>query len=401
MILLSSVRRTSRFGPTSRRLRVSGTPSTLRLGSPLWGHPVSVSNINRQREFFFLQFRQVVVPALRLGPGPSREKPVALYCSPVHFDYFDKDGVSRIKWTDAGLIPPRGVIALLKEQDSPHNIFIDRLYAAAFNTFFFAGVVEGCGVKTATSNAKTYCHYYIPTRLLRQAALKNFSADVNKGTTRTLPHILGAPATLRHDGSAEAEHSLPAGLHILESDDDTILDPSHFTSDRLWIPSVDAVAVLERDRLVRMIQLTIARRHDIKEQGIAHEEIGRSWHCRTRGGERTARQPYALRVKNAPHVGNTPPVGNASTERPAPCEPFTIPVGYAGFIKADDLRTLLVDPSSPAKLSLESDSPMFDAGIEIIFAEEPMVWPEGASYPGYSLMRFGTVQVRVLKPFKL
>ncbi|KAJ7221687.1 hypothetical protein GGX14DRAFT_430674 [Mycena pura] len=456
-------------GKLNTKNRKSGIPR----GLVVWGHPGIGKSL-------FLLY--ALVQAL------LAKKPVALCRSPFHFDYFDKDGVTRIKWADAGALKlPPGVIALfdtLKEQESPHNIFIDRLNAAYvvqatspkvsqykewskqlraelwpmplwsraelqqlddlnprdttkyytclqladflgptpracsdevkigtdlsddftplnftnayanssqglhFHDFFFAGVVEGCGVKRASSDPKTYCHYYIPTRLLRQVALKTFrqmSIEEQQRLCHTFsahPQLCGAfyevlgPKVVvadglvcrfpRRDGSAVAEHFLPAELHILESDDDAIVDPSHFTTDRLWIPppnfpSVDAVAVLESGRLVRMIQLTIARRHDIKEQGIARvivkfsaiegvryelvfiaptDEIGRKL-ALTRGGERTARRPYALRVKNTPHVG---PVGNASTERPAPPEPFTIPVGYAiaGFIKADDLSALLV-----------------------------------------------------------
>ncbi|KAJ7782304.1 hypothetical protein DFH07DRAFT_1010196 [Mycena maculata] len=78
---------------------------------------------------------------------------------------------------------------------------------------------------------------------------------------------LGAP--VRAEGRLGV--SIP-GLRILQSEPG---DPSESTDDRLWIPppnflSVDAVAILDRGTLIRMLQLTIAHHHDFKAEGVAH-----------------------------------------------------------------------------------------------------------------------------------
>ncbi|KAJ7446741.1 hypothetical protein FB451DRAFT_1188591 [Mycena latifolia] len=272
-----------------------------------------------------------------------------------------------------------------------------------FHLFFFAGTIRGCGVRKHTSNPAHFCRYYIPTRFLRQAALETFR-KMSIAEQQNICHKFSAHPQLcgafyevlglkvlvvdgllckfprRRDeaaGNSEDTHFQPAGLQILESDDDQIVHSSQFNVDRLWIPppnfpSVDAVVILNGGTLVRMLQLTIAHWHVIKSEGITRvilkfsavtgvrfefvfitpsEEIGRRM-ALTRG-TLSQRQPYALRIETA--------------KRQAPIETIKIPVGYAvaGFMKPEDLRALATDRIKLNLTNEPADQELFDGDIEM------------------------------------
>ncbi|KAJ7190951.1 hypothetical protein GGX14DRAFT_482303 [Mycena pura] len=212
-----------------------------------------------------------------------------------------------------------------------------------FQTYFFAGTIRDCGVQDYISDPANYCCFYIPTRFLREAALRTFR-KMSLEEQQTIcsqfsahPKLCGAfyevagLKVLVSDGLScrfpqdEREHVLPAGLRILASDNDDVVDASNFGSDCLWVPpsdfpGLDAVAILNGGLLVRMFQLTIAHRHDIKPEGVARaivkfsavanvryefvfitpsEEIGREMALTK--GPLNPRKPYALRVDADSH----------------------------------------------------------------------------------------------------
>jgi hypothetical protein len=245
--------------------------------------------------------------------------------------------------------------------------------------FFFAGTLRNCGVQTHTTNPAEFCRYYIPTRFLRQAALQAFCEQSYKEQIALCHQFSGHPqlcaalyevlglqivATaglkcLFPVGQNEESRFLPAGLRILESADDATVEASELGVDRLWIPppkfpTVDAVAILEGGKLIRMFQLAIARWHEVKPEGIARvlikfsvvagvrfefvfitpsEEVGRAMTLTK--GMLSERQPYALRVK--------------TDKRQDPVEQTLIPVGYAvaEFVTPKDQRALAVGSSVP------------------------------------------------------
>ncbi|KAJ7703204.1 hypothetical protein B0H17DRAFT_1175956 [Mycena rosella] len=255
-----------------------------------------------------------------------------------------------------------------------------------FHLYFFAATIWDCGPRPADSNPRDLLSILHPHTLpapVRAAYVPQY--DSHPQLCGAFYEVLGLqfvqmdgllcrfPDRLDADGNDERTSFMPGGFRILQSDDDEPVDPSEYADDvRLWIPpanfpSVDAVAILDHGKLIRMLQLTIAHQYDIKSEGVARVIIKFSAVPGVRfeflfittsaeTGKRMARtpsqhQPYALRVKTA---GRQPPV-----------EKVRIPVGYAvaEFIKPEDL---LVLHATKENISHEPANPLlFDDEIEI------------------------------------
>ncbi|KAJ7190952.1 hypothetical protein GGX14DRAFT_603167 [Mycena pura] len=225
-----------------------------------------------------------------------------------------------------------------------------------FQTYFFAGTIRDCGVRDYMSDPANYCRYYIPTRFLREAALRTFR-KMSLEEQQTIcsqfsahPKLCGAfyevlgLKVLVSDGllcrfpKDKREHVLPAGLRILASDNDDVVDVSNFGSDCLWVPpsdfpSLDAVAVLNGGR------------HDIKPEGVARAIVKFSAVANVRYEFVFITPSEEIGKKMALTKGPLNPRKPHASRQHAPPEHITIPVGYAvaGFLKPDDLQALAAD----------------------------------------------------------